>query len=116
MWEHLFPDLVRIADGLLESKGKTARRLSLKNGSSAAVLTQSQRAVRGLRVQKLRCDEVEMFNADIWEAAQLGRKSKKNGARGRPKTASESTGEEVLDLPAPRVEDRKMDMKNRDDG
>ena len=41
------------------------------------MLAQSQRAVRGLRVQKLRCDEVEMFNPSIWEAAQL------NGVRAR---------------------------------
>lgn len=53
-----------------------ARRLTLNNGSTAAVLTQSQRAVRGLRVQKLRCDEVELFKPDIWEAAQLATRSK----------------------------------------
>jgi hypothetical protein len=27
--------------------------------------------VRGTRVQKLRCDEVELFDPEVWEAAQL---------------------------------------------
>src|SRR6478672_9072037 len=58
MWEHLFPDLTDMCKEMLDSKSKSSRRVSLNNGSSAAVLTQSQRAVRGLRVQKLRCDEV----------------------------------------------------------
>src|SRR4051794_17544628 len=61
MWEHLFPDLTAKCEHMLESKARSTRRVSLSNGSSAAVLTQSERAVRGLRVQKLRCDEVEMF-------------------------------------------------------
>jgi hypothetical protein len=32
--------------------------------------------VRGLHVQKLRCDEVEMFEPDVWEAAQLATRSR----------------------------------------
>ena len=36
---------------------------------------QSQKAVRGLRVQKLRCDEVEMFDPKVWEAGQLTTRS-----------------------------------------
>ncbi len=45
----------------------------MKNGAKAAVLAQSQRAVRGLHVQKLRCDEVEMFDPQVWvENAQFG--------------------------------------------
>jgi Terminase RNaseH-like domain len=72
MWEHLLPDLERLQLG--QQKGK---KISLANGSGAAVLTQSQRAVRGLRVQKLRCDEVEMFDPAVWEAAQLVTRSSK---------------------------------------
>ena len=43
--------------------------------SPAGVLAQSQRSVRGLRVQKLRCDEVELFDPAVWEAAQLTTRS-----------------------------------------
>ncbi|HEV8604088.1 MAG TPA: hypothetical protein VGQ99_01905 [Tepidisphaeraceae bacterium] len=70
MWEHLGPDVQRIAWPQIH-KGRSTRRIDFKNGSSAAILTQSERAVRGLRVQKLRCDEVELFEPEIWEAAQL---------------------------------------------
>lgn len=70
LWDYLLPDLRRVAGDLLERRGG-ARRVALRTGSVAAVLTQSQRAVRGLRVQKLRCDEVELFDPRVWEAAQL---------------------------------------------
>jgi hypothetical protein len=49
----------------------TETHVGLRNGSKAQVLSQSQRDVRGQRVHKLRCDEVEMFEPDVWEAAQL---------------------------------------------
>jgi hypothetical protein len=72
MWEHLLPDVERIGEDLLSSRpARSSRRIELTSGSSCAVLSQSQRAVRGLRVQKLRCDEVEMFDPKVWEAAQL---------------------------------------------
>lgn len=72
MWEYLQPFVEK-----LDKKGRSmARRLKLDNGSVAAVLTQSQRSVRGQRVQKLRCDEVELFDPRVWEAAQLVTRSK----------------------------------------
>ena len=58
-----FADLI---DGRL-----TQRCVELTNGSRAIVLAQSQMAVRGQHVHKLRCDEVELFDAEVWEAAQL---------------------------------------------
>jgi Terminase RNaseH-like domain len=76
MWEHLLPDLEERAPHLLAGKGVRGKRVTLSNGSSVAVLTQSERAVRGLRVQKIRCDEVELFKPDIWEAAQLATRSR----------------------------------------
>jgi hypothetical protein len=76
MWEHLFPDLTRLVEPMLNSRAKSTRRISLTNGSGAAVLTQSEYAVRGIRVQKLRCDEVEQFKPHIWEAAQLVTRSR----------------------------------------
>ncbi len=75
MWEHLLPDLENIASDLLDTSKCKAKRIELSNGSLAAVLPQSQRAVRGLRVQKLRCDEVELFDPRIWNAAQLATRS-----------------------------------------
>lgn len=55
--------------GVLASQ-PTGRRLTLVNGSGAEVLAQSQRSVRGVRVHKLRCDEVEEFRPEVWDAAQ----------------------------------------------
>jgi hypothetical protein len=45
--------------------------VELINGSRVEVLSQSERAVRGQRVHKLRCDEVELFDEHVWEAAQM---------------------------------------------
>jgi hypothetical protein len=53
-------------------RGKVLERgFALRNGSEVELLAQSQFSVRGTRVQKLRCDEVELFNREVWEAAQL---------------------------------------------
>ncbi len=49
----------------------TERRISLTNGSVVELLAQSQTSVRGTRVHKLRCDELELFDPEVWEAAQL---------------------------------------------
>jgi hypothetical protein len=68
--------LSRLAGPLLTKPLNDAtKRVVLTNGSTAAVLTQSERAVRGLRVQKLRCDEIENFDPDVWAAAQLTTRS-----------------------------------------
>jgi hypothetical protein len=77
-WEYLLPDLERLGKHLLKRRS-TARRVTLIHGGGAAVLTQSQRAVRGLRVQKLRCDELELFDPDVWSAAQLATRSLPRG-------------------------------------
>jgi len=55
------------------------RRLVLNNGSEVELLAQSHTSVRGTRVQKLRCDEVDLFHPDVWEAAQLVTRSKQCG-------------------------------------
>jgi len=41
------------------------------NGSAVEVLTQSPASVRGQHVQKLRCDELELFDEDVFAAAQF---------------------------------------------
>ncbi len=81
-WEHLIPDIEKLVPDLLVKPKSTGKRLRLRGGSNASVLTQSQRAVRGLRVQKLRCDEVELFDPDVWEAAQLVTRSQVRMTRG----------------------------------
>ncbi len=75
MWEHLVPDLRRLIPDEVSRLGEASRVVRLPHGGSCSVLTQSQRAVRGLRVQKLRCDEVELFDPAVWEAAQLTTRS-----------------------------------------
>ena len=54
----------------------TERRLRLRNGSRAEILAQSEASVRGTRPQKLRCDEVDLFDPEVWEAAQLTTRSR----------------------------------------
>ena len=78
MWEHLHPDVLKLTGDRITRATARYRRITLKNGSAAAILTQSERAVRGLRVQKLRCDEVELFDPKIWSAAQLTTNSLSN--------------------------------------
>ena len=56
----------------------TRRTLEFKNESRVEILAQSQTAVRGQRVQKLRCDEVDLFSPEIWEAAQMTTRSPKS--------------------------------------
>lgn len=49
----------------------TQRRITLRNGSRAELLAQSEQSVRGVRVHRLRCDELEIFKPEIWRAAQM---------------------------------------------
>jgi len=59
----MFRDLV---DGRIRQTG-----VRLTNGSSVALLAQAETSVRGQRVHKLRCDEVELFDDEVWRAAQF---------------------------------------------
>ncbi len=49
----------------------TQRTCRFANGSSVTSLAQSDRSVRGRHVQRLRCDELELFDRDVWRAAQF---------------------------------------------
>ncbi len=71
MFEHLINLLDRPWFQTLLDGEPTQRRVALANGSQAQLLAGSQRSVRGVRVQKLRCDEVEEFEPGVWEAAQM---------------------------------------------
>lgn len=57
----------------------TQRGVRLTNGSEVELLAQAQTSVRGQRVQKLRCDEVELFDRDVWAAAQFVTRSARCG-------------------------------------
>ena len=48
------------------------------NGSAVGVLTQSPTSVRGQHVQKLRCDELELFDEDVFAAAKFTTQSTEN--------------------------------------
>ena len=50
-------------------------RVILAGGSEIRMLAQSQRAVRGQHVQKIRCDEVDLFDHDVWQAVQFSTRS-----------------------------------------
>ncbi len=65
------PWLAELVDGKVSEK-----RVRLVNGSGVEILAASQTAIRGTRVQKVRCDEVELFDPELWTAAQLTTRSK----------------------------------------
>ena len=72
--EKMYECLVRKWDGLFSAmlaREPTARRTELVNGSAIEVLTQSPRSVRGHRVHRLKCDEVDEFLPEVWQAAQF---------------------------------------------
>lgn len=75
MQEHLhrfaqMPRVAAICDFVI-----TRDRVEGRGGAAAEVLAASQTSVRGTRVQKVRCDEVDLFDAELWEAVQLTTRS-----------------------------------------
>ncbi len=46
-------------------------KCSFNNSSAVEIMTQSQRNVRGRHVQKLRCDEVELFDPEVLAASRF---------------------------------------------
>ncbi len=68
------PGLRERIDGRLTQTG-----VRLVNGSVVELLSQSETSVRGQRVQKLRCDELELFDRDVWSAAQFVTRSARCG-------------------------------------
>jgi hypothetical protein len=77
MQEHLRRLFEHDAIAHLLRRGRAAakRRITLTNDSAAEVLAASETSVRGVRVQKIRCDEVDLFDPAIWSAAQLTTRS-----------------------------------------
>ena len=68
------PALRPLVDGQL-----TRRGVRLQNGSRVELAAQAQTSVRGHRVQKLRCDEIDLFDRDVWSAAQFVTRSNQGG-------------------------------------
>ncbi|MBN1846898.1 MAG: hypothetical protein JW810_14525 [Sedimentisphaerales bacterium] len=81
MYENLTDALARGFEenllGPLRTNGCTFR-----NRSEVQILSQSDRSVRGLHVQRLRCDEVELFDPGVWQAAQFITQSRPHIAAG----------------------------------
>lgn len=73
------PTLVALVNGKIRSGA-----IELVNGSKCEILAQSQASVRGTRVQKLRCDEVELFKPEVLDAAQLTTRSATITVEGNP--------------------------------
>jgi len=72
--EKMYESLMRKWEGPfahLLAREPTARRTVLASGSAIEVLTQSPRSVRGHRVHRLKCDEVDEFSPEVWQAAQF---------------------------------------------
>jgi len=77
MYEYLTAFLNNGLDHLLAGPAlKTRCRFT--NGSAVEVLTQSPTSVRGQHIQKLRCDELELFDEDVFAAAKFTTQSTKN--------------------------------------
>lgn len=104
MYEHLRllldQPLLRDAGGVLATP-PTLRKVVLQNGSKVELLACSQQAVRGTRVQVLRCDEVDVMNREVWNAAQMVTRSAVCGGRVVPgRIEALSTMHEVAGLMA----------------
>ena len=75
MYDYLIEFLYHGFDDFL-TKTPQKTKCVFKNGSSTEVLTQSAKSVRGQHVQRLRCDEVELFDEEVYNAAKFITQSK----------------------------------------
>ena len=70
MYEY-FAQFVRMGfEGFIDGQ-VLKERCSFKNGSTVQMLAQSSRNIRGQHVNKLRCDEIELFDEDVFNAAKF---------------------------------------------
>jgi hypothetical protein len=80
MYEHLVRMVeTRFRDQLIHGHRLsriTKTGFAFGNGSRVELLGQSETSVRGARVQKVRCDEVDLFDRNVWEAVQLTTRSR----------------------------------------
>ncbi len=76
MHEHLRGFFERDGFAPLVDGKITEKRVRLVNGSVVEVLSHAQTSIRGVRPQKLRCDELDLFDPQVWRAAQLVTRSR----------------------------------------
>ncbi|MBN1787447.1 MAG: hypothetical protein JW806_03545 [Sedimentisphaerales bacterium] len=74
MYDYLLTLLHNGFEGFLAAPVRR-NRCAFLNGSDVEVLTQSHASVRGSHINKLRCDEVELFDPQVLEAAKFVTKS-----------------------------------------
>ena len=77
MYEYLVNFLYRGFEQFLAGPALKTRCVFI-NGSAVEVLTQSATSVRGQHVHKLRCDELELFDDDVFAAAKFTTMSSNN--------------------------------------
>ncbi|MHC4103346.1 MAG: hypothetical protein ACYSR9_00290, partial [Planctomycetota bacterium] len=77
MYEYLTAFLNNGLEHLLAGPALKAK-CRFVNGSAVEVLTQSPTSVRGQHIQKLRCDELELFDEDVFAAAKFTTQSTEN--------------------------------------
>jgi hypothetical protein len=77
MYEYLTGFLSRGYEDFLAGPALKSR-CRFNNSSSVEVLTQSPTSVRGQHTNKLRCDEVELFDPDVFAAAKFTTHSTEN--------------------------------------
>jgi len=77
MYEYLTTFLHKGFEGTLAGPVRKAG-CRFANGAAVEMLTQSATSVRGQHVQKLRCDEVELFDEEVFAAAKFTTLSKDN--------------------------------------
>jgi hypothetical protein len=70
MYQYL-TDFLRIGFEQFLSEPVRKAGCRFANNSAVEVLTQSHTSVRGQHIQKLRCDEVELFDPDVFNAAKF---------------------------------------------
>jgi len=70
MYQYLTQFLHSEFEGFVSGKIRKGK-CEFINGSTVQVLTQSPTSVRGQHIQKLRCDEVELFSEDVFSAAKF---------------------------------------------
>lgn len=75
MFEYIQQFIAGRFDSQLASRA-SRQRCSFTNGSTIELLTQSPTSVRGQHIQKLRCDELELFSADVFNAAKFTTQTK----------------------------------------
>ncbi len=70
MYEYLTGFFDKGFEGFLD--GKVLKdKCSFTNNAAVEILTQSARSVRGQHIHKLRCDEVELFDREVFAAAKF---------------------------------------------